>query len=108
MLCPGVGVEIETGLSSPVLTAGPCWPGALPVAPRGPLDFLGLPGYFLALAKCSAISGGVLLEPSSPYLLLFLLPRVESMSLADRGNPGNITSRLMEKEKARDCLTPMG
>uniref|UniRef100_A0A2I3TGQ8 Acetyl-CoA acyltransferase 1 n=1 Tax=Pan troglodytes TaxID=9598 RepID=A0A2I3TGQ8_PANTR len=62
-----------------------------------------------ALAKCSAISGGVLLGPSSPYLLLlFLLPRVESMSLADRGNPGNITSRLMEKEKARDCLIPMG
>ncbi|EAW64517.1 acetyl-Coenzyme A acyltransferase 1 (peroxisomal 3-oxoacyl-Coenzyme A thiolase), isoform CRA_e [Homo sapiens] len=30
------------------------------------------------------------------------------MSLADRGNPGNITSRLMEKEKARDCLIPMG
>ncbi|KAK2491752.1 hypothetical protein MC885_005429 [Smutsia gigantea] len=33
---------------------------------------------------------------------------VESMSLADRGNPGNITSRLVEKEKARDCLIPMG
>uniref|UniRef100_A0A2K6LSK5 Acetyl-CoA acyltransferase 1 n=1 Tax=Rhinopithecus bieti TaxID=61621 RepID=A0A2K6LSK5_RHIBE len=45
---------------------------------------------------------------NSPYLLLFLLPRVESMSLADRGNPGNITSRLMDKEKARDCLIPMG
>lgn len=30
------------------------------------------------------------------------------MSLADRGNPGNITSRLVEKEKARDCLIPMG
>ncbi|GAB5576965.1 3-ketoacyl-CoA thiolase [Prionailurus iriomotensis] len=36
------------------------------------------------------------------------VPRVESMSLADRGNPGNITSRLVEKEKARDCLIPMG
>ncbi|XP_049622383.1 3-ketoacyl-CoA thiolase, peroxisomal [Suncus etruscus] len=33
---------------------------------------------------------------------------VESMSLADRGNPGNITSRLVEKDKARDCLIPMG
>ncbi|XP_045019878.1 3-ketoacyl-CoA thiolase, peroxisomal isoform X1 [Bubalus bubalis] len=33
---------------------------------------------------------------------------VESMSLADRGNPGNITSRLVEKKKARDCLIPMG
>ncbi|XP_071455891.1 3-ketoacyl-CoA thiolase A, peroxisomal isoform X2 [Marmota flaviventris] len=33
---------------------------------------------------------------------------VESMSLADRGNPGNITSRLLENEKARDCLIPMG
>ncbi|XP_068837818.1 3-ketoacyl-CoA thiolase, peroxisomal isoform X1 [Capricornis sumatraensis] len=33
---------------------------------------------------------------------------VESMSLADRGNPGNVTSRLAENEKARDCLIPMG
>ncbi|XP_037382408.1 3-ketoacyl-CoA thiolase, peroxisomal [Talpa occidentalis] len=33
---------------------------------------------------------------------------VESMSLADRGNPGNITSRLVDKQKARDCLIPMG
>ncbi|XP_046516466.1 3-ketoacyl-CoA thiolase, peroxisomal [Equus quagga] len=33
---------------------------------------------------------------------------VESMSLADRGNPGNITSRLVEKKKAQDCLIPMG
>ncbi|XP_036723574.1 3-ketoacyl-CoA thiolase, peroxisomal [Balaenoptera musculus] len=33
---------------------------------------------------------------------------VESMSLADRQNPGNVTSRLVEKEKARDCLIPMG
>ena len=37
-----------------------------------------------------------------------LLFRVESMSLADRQNPGNVTSRLVEKEKARDCLIPMG
>ncbi|XP_027691672.1 3-ketoacyl-CoA thiolase, peroxisomal isoform X2 [Vombatus ursinus] len=33
---------------------------------------------------------------------------VESMSLADRGNPGNITSRLVENSQARDCLIPMG
>uniref|UniRef100_A0A8C3YSZ5 Acetyl-CoA acyltransferase 1 n=1 Tax=Catagonus wagneri TaxID=51154 RepID=A0A8C3YSZ5_9CETA len=33
---------------------------------------------------------------------------VESMSLQDVGNLGNITSRLMEKDKARDCLIPMG
>ncbi|KAM6161433.1 3-ketoacyl-CoA thiolase B, peroxisomal isoform 3-T3 [Erethizon dorsatum] len=33
---------------------------------------------------------------------------VESMSLSERGNPGNITSRLLENEKARDCLMPMG
>lgn len=33
---------------------------------------------------------------------------VESMTLGDRGNPGNISSRLVEKEKARDCLIPMG
>ena len=33
---------------------------------------------------------------------------VESMSLSGMGNPGNISSRLLESEKARDCLTPMG
>ncbi|XP_049726697.1 3-ketoacyl-CoA thiolase, peroxisomal [Elephas maximus indicus] len=33
---------------------------------------------------------------------------VESMSLAGGVNPGNITSRLAENEKARDCLIPMG
>ncbi|XP_034339893.1 3-ketoacyl-CoA thiolase A, peroxisomal [Arvicanthis niloticus] len=33
---------------------------------------------------------------------------VESMSLSKRGNPGNISSRLLESEKARDCLIPMG
>ncbi|CAO2633230.1 3-ketoacyl-CoA thiolase B, peroxisomal [Lemmus lemmus] len=37
-----------------------------------------------------------------------LLLRVESMSLSERGNPGNISSRLLENEKARDCLIPMG
>lgn len=33
---------------------------------------------------------------------------VESMSLSKRGNPGNISSRLLESDKARDCLIPMG
>nr|AAA41471.1 3-ketoacyl-CoA thiolase 2 (EC 2.3.1.16) [Rattus norvegicus] len=33
---------------------------------------------------------------------------VESMSLSNRGNPGNISSRLLESDKARDCLIPMG
>lgn len=89
---------------SPVPPALPCWPVPCPGLPVSPLDSLGLPGYFPACAKCTAISGGVLLViTSSPSLL-----RVESMSLADRGNPGNITSRLVEKKKAQDCLIPMG
>ncbi|XP_048193313.1 3-ketoacyl-CoA thiolase B, peroxisomal-like [Perognathus longimembris pacificus] len=33
---------------------------------------------------------------------------VESMSMSERGNPGNISSRLVDNEKARDCLIPMG
>ncbi|XP_076868775.1 3-ketoacyl-CoA thiolase, peroxisomal [Brachyhypopomus gauderio] len=33
---------------------------------------------------------------------------VESMSLQSVGNPGDISSRLMDNEKARDCLVPMG
>uniref|UniRef100_A0AAQ5XG14 Acetyl-CoA acyltransferase 1 n=1 Tax=Amphiprion ocellaris TaxID=80972 RepID=A0AAQ5XG14_AMPOC len=34
--------------------------------------------------------------------------RVESMSLQSIGNPGDLTSRLSDVEKARDCLIPMG
>ncbi|XP_030625465.1 3-ketoacyl-CoA thiolase, peroxisomal [Chanos chanos] len=33
---------------------------------------------------------------------------VESMSLRSVGNPGDVSSRLMDNEKARDCLIPMG
>ncbi|XP_061096217.1 3-ketoacyl-CoA thiolase, peroxisomal [Conger conger] len=33
---------------------------------------------------------------------------VESMSLRSAGNPGDIGSRLMDFEKARDCIIPMG
>uniref|UniRef100_A0AAR2L974 Acetyl-CoA acyltransferase 1 n=1 Tax=Pygocentrus nattereri TaxID=42514 RepID=A0AAR2L974_PYGNA len=33
---------------------------------------------------------------------------VESMSLRSVGNPGDISSRMMDVEKARDCIIPMG
>lgn len=33
---------------------------------------------------------------------------VESMSLRSVGNPGDVSSRLMDNEKARDCIIPMG
>uniref|UniRef100_A0A8B9RPH6 Acetyl-CoA acyltransferase 1 n=1 Tax=Astyanax mexicanus TaxID=7994 RepID=A0A8B9RPH6_ASTMX len=33
---------------------------------------------------------------------------VESMSLRSVGNPGDLSSRLMDVEKARDCIIPMG
>ncbi|GAB1294798.1 3-ketoacyl-CoA thiolase B, peroxisomal [Apodemus speciosus] len=33
---------------------------------------------------------------------------VESMTLSQRGNSGNFSLRLLENEKARDCLIPMG
>ncbi|CAO2633229.1 3-ketoacyl-CoA thiolase B, peroxisomal [Lemmus lemmus] len=55
------------------------------------------------LQAVANIAGGFLLG-LRPLLLL----RVESMSLSERGNPGNISSRLLENEKARDCLIPMG
>uniref|UniRef100_A0A2K6LSK8 Acetyl-CoA acyltransferase 1 n=2 Tax=Rhinopithecus TaxID=542827 RepID=A0A2K6LSK8_RHIBE len=53
---------------------------------------------------------GNVLQPGAGAIMARIAQflRVESMSLADRGNPGNITSRLMDKEKARDCLIPMG
>nr|XP_005297193.1 3-ketoacyl-CoA thiolase, peroxisomal isoform X2 [Chrysemys picta bellii] len=34
--------------------------------------------------------------------------RVETMSLRDTGNPGDVSSRMMDNSKARDCLIPMG
>ncbi|XP_005297193.2 3-ketoacyl-CoA thiolase, peroxisomal isoform X2 [Chrysemys picta bellii] len=34
--------------------------------------------------------------------------RVETMSLRDAGNPGDVSSRMMDNSKARDCLIPMG
>uniref|UniRef100_A0A7N8XXG1 Acetyl-CoA acyltransferase 1 n=1 Tax=Mastacembelus armatus TaxID=205130 RepID=A0A7N8XXG1_9TELE len=33
---------------------------------------------------------------------------VESMSLRSMGNPGDLSSRLTDNEKARDCIIPMG
>lgn len=33
---------------------------------------------------------------------------VESMSLRSIGNPGDLSSRLMDNDKARDCIIPMG
>ncbi|MBN3303142.1 THIK protein, partial [Amia calva] len=33
---------------------------------------------------------------------------VESMSLRSVGNPGDVSARLVDNEKARDCLIPMG
>ena len=34
--------------------------------------------------------------------------RVESMSLQSIGNPGDLSSRLTDNDKARDCIIPMG
>lgn len=84
MDCAVVGVEV--GLSSPAPPALPGWPGA--------------PWLFTSTCWHPAVCR----EPANHLLLL----RVESMSLADRGNPGNVTSRLVENKKARDCLIPMG
>ncbi|XP_025033267.1 3-ketoacyl-CoA thiolase B, peroxisomal-like [Python bivittatus] len=33
---------------------------------------------------------------------------VESMSLGSATNPGDVSSRIMDNSKARDCLIPMG
>uniref|UniRef100_A0ABI7WQH7 Acetyl-CoA acyltransferase 1 n=1 Tax=Felis catus TaxID=9685 RepID=A0ABI7WQH7_FELCA len=64
----------------------------------------------LSPAQLGDICVGNVLQPGAGAIMARIAQflRVESMSLADRGNPGNITSRLVEKEKARDCLIPMG
>lgn len=81
----------------------PCWPVHCPGLPASLSDFGWLPGYFPVLSDAQLSQG---MESANDLLVLLL--RVESMSMADRGNPGNITSRLVEKKKARDCLIPMG
>uniref|UniRef100_A0A8C6C411 Acetyl-CoA acyltransferase 1 n=1 Tax=Monodon monoceros TaxID=40151 RepID=A0A8C6C411_MONMO len=64
----------------------------------------------LSPAQLGDICVGNVLQPGAGALMARIAQflRVESMSLADRANPGNVTSRLVEKEKARDCLIPMG
>uniref|UniRef100_A0A8C0E5Z4 Acetyl-CoA acyltransferase 1 n=1 Tax=Balaenoptera musculus TaxID=9771 RepID=A0A8C0E5Z4_BALMU len=64
----------------------------------------------LSPAQLGDICVGNVLQPGAGALMARIAQflRVESMSLADRQNPGNVTSRLVEKEKARDCLIPMG
>lgn len=85
-----MGVEVEAGLSS--------------LHPSSALLASALPWFPWLLTSTCQMHSCPWGNLASDYLLL----RVESMSLADRGNPGNITSRLVEKEKARDCLIPMG
>ncbi|XP_068837819.1 3-ketoacyl-CoA thiolase, peroxisomal isoform X2 [Capricornis sumatraensis] len=64
----------------------------------------------LSPAQLGDICVGNVLQPGAGAMMARIAQflRVESMSLADRGNPGNVTSRLAENEKARDCLIPMG
>uniref|UniRef100_A0A3Q2IA04 Acetyl-CoA acyltransferase 1 n=1 Tax=Equus caballus TaxID=9796 RepID=A0A3Q2IA04_HORSE len=64
----------------------------------------------LSPAQLGDICVGNVLQPGAGAIMARIAQflRVESMSLADRGNPGNITSRLVEKKKAQDCLIPMG
>uniref|UniRef100_A0A8D0VVB5 Acetyl-CoA acyltransferase 1 n=1 Tax=Sus scrofa TaxID=9823 RepID=A0A8D0VVB5_PIG len=64
----------------------------------------------LSPAQLGDICVGNVLQPGAGAVMARIAQflRVESMTLGDRGNPGNISSRLVEKEKARDCLIPMG
>lgn len=50
------------------------------------------------------IAGGI----RNGFYDLGLACGVESMSLRSVGNPGDLSSRLMDSEKARECLIPMG
>lgn len=49
---------------------------------------------------------------SDYFLTVFCDPNpccsVESMSLQTMGSPGDVSSRLMDYDKARDCIIPMG
>uniref|UniRef100_A0A671VPA7 Acetyl-CoA acyltransferase 1 n=1 Tax=Sparus aurata TaxID=8175 RepID=A0A671VPA7_SPAAU len=60
--------------------------------------------------KLGDVCVGNVLQPGAGALLArvahFL--SVESMSLRSVGNPGDLSSRLMDNDKARDCIIPMG
>uniref|UniRef100_A0A8C8G1N1 Acetyl-CoA acyltransferase 1 n=1 Tax=Oncorhynchus tshawytscha TaxID=74940 RepID=A0A8C8G1N1_ONCTS len=64
----------------------------------------------LSPERLGDICVGNVLQPGAGALMArvahFL--RVESMSLRDAGEPGDVSSRLMDYEKARDCVIPMG
>uniref|UniRef100_A0A3Q3MY91 Acetyl-CoA acyltransferase 1 n=1 Tax=Mastacembelus armatus TaxID=205130 RepID=A0A3Q3MY91_9TELE len=60
--------------------------------------------------KLGDVCVGNVLQPGAGALMArvahFL--SVESMSLRSMGNPGDLSSRLTDNEKARDCIIPMG
>uniref|UniRef100_A0A667ZFL5 Acetyl-CoA acyltransferase 1 n=1 Tax=Myripristis murdjan TaxID=586833 RepID=A0A667ZFL5_9TELE len=60
--------------------------------------------------KLGDVCVGNVLQPGAGALMArvahFL--SVESMSLRSIGSPGDVSSRLMDNEKARDCIIPMG
>uniref|UniRef100_A0A674AAX4 Acetyl-CoA acyltransferase 1 n=1 Tax=Salmo trutta TaxID=8032 RepID=A0A674AAX4_SALTR len=64
----------------------------------------------LSPERLGDICVGNVLQPGAGALMArvahFL--RVESMSLRDAGEPGDVSARLMDFEKARDCVIPMG
>uniref|UniRef100_A0A3B4VA19 acetyl-CoA C-acetyltransferase n=1 Tax=Seriola dumerili TaxID=41447 RepID=A0A3B4VA19_SERDU len=64
----------------------------------------------LSPAELGDVCVGNVLQPGAGALMArvahFL--SVESMSLRSVGNPGDLSSRLMDNDKARDCIIPMG
>uniref|UniRef100_A0A3B3SK04 Acetyl-CoA acyltransferase 1 n=1 Tax=Paramormyrops kingsleyae TaxID=1676925 RepID=A0A3B3SK04_9TELE len=60
--------------------------------------------------KLGDVCVGNVLQPGAGALMVRVAQflRVESMSLRSVGNPGDVSSRLMDNAKARDCLIPMG
>uniref|UniRef100_A0A8C9JUC3 Acetyl-CoA acyltransferase 1 n=1 Tax=Panthera tigris altaica TaxID=74533 RepID=A0A8C9JUC3_PANTA len=119
---PGSGWEPAPQAAPSGVPGTPCIAGGRPRWPRFPLqdttpdELLSavmtavLRDVKLSPAQLGDICVGNVLQPGAGAIMARIAQflRVESMSLADRGNPGNITSRLVEKEKARDCLIPMG
>uniref|UniRef100_A0AAY5K4L2 Acetyl-CoA acyltransferase 1 n=1 Tax=Esox lucius TaxID=8010 RepID=A0AAY5K4L2_ESOLU len=64
----------------------------------------------LSPERLGDICVGNVLQPGAGALMarVALFLRVESMSLRNPGEPGDVSSRLMDNDKARDCIIPMG
>ncbi|XP_062377970.1 3-ketoacyl-CoA thiolase, peroxisomal [Sardina pilchardus] len=107
-------VELSPGRLGDICVGNVLQPGAGALVARIAQFLSGIPetvSVYTVNRQCSSglqalfnIAGGI----RNGSYDLGLACGMESMSLRSVGNPGDVSSRLMDNEKARDCIVPMG